>query len=262
LQAFSTAQIAAMNSTHFASLLTLQVSALTSAQIAAIETADLAGFTGTQVAAIEARDIVGMSTAQLATLHPLVASFTDAQKNAMTTAQTSAVTTTPLVLDLNDDGIHTTSLNAGVQFDILDTGSRIPTGWVGANDGLLVRDLNGDGLINSGAELFGSSTVLPDGTRAQDGFQALGALDSDNNGVIDGFDRVFGELRVWQDVNQDGVSQSDELHTLDDLSIKSISLGFTPVSQDDAGNWIGLESTYQTTDEEIHKLVDVWFKLS
>jgi antirestriction protein len=94
-----------------------------------------------------------------------------------------------------------------------------------------------------------------------DGFQALAALDSDHNGVIDARDTSFKELQVWQDANQDGVSQADELHSLSDLSIKSISLGFTPVSQDDAGNWIGIESSYQTTDEETHKLVDVWFKL-
>jgi hypothetical protein len=169
---------------------------------------------------------------------------------------------TPLILDLGKDGIHTTSIDRGVKFDLLNNGTRIPTGWVGANDGLLVRDLNGNRSIDSGAELFGGATVLPDGTTALDGFMALSALDSDGNGVIDGFDRVFGELRVWQDNNQDGVSQEDELFSLDELSIKSISLGFTPVSQDDAGNWIGLESSYQTTDEEIHKLVDVWFKLS
>ena len=142
------------------------------------------------------------------------------------------------------------------------TGTRVPTGWVGAGDGLLVRDLNNNNLIDSGAELFGDATVLPDGTNAHDGFHALAALDTDQNGLIDANDRSFNELQVWQDVNQDGISQADELHSLEEMSIKSISLGFNPVSQDDAGNWIGLESTYQTTDEETHKLVDVWFKLS
>ncbi|NDE05320.1 MAG: hypothetical protein EB003_11865 [Flavobacteriia bacterium] len=153
-------------------------------------------------------------------------------------------------------------MSDGVQFDLLATGSRIPTGWVGAQDGLLVRDLNHNGSIDSGAELFGSSTTLPNGEKAKDGFQALAALDSNHDGLIDANDHDFNSLKVWQDANQDGVSQNEELHSLEDLSIKSISLGFTPVSQDDAGNWIGLESKYQTTDEEIHKLVDVWFKLS
>jgi hypothetical protein len=261
LQAFTTAQIVAMDSTHMAALLPSQVAALTSAQIAAIQTADLAGFTGAQVAAIEARDIGGMSTAQLDSLKAFDASFTDSQKNAMSAAQKTAATT-PLVLDLDGDGVHTTSLSAGIQFDILDTGNRIPTGWIDSKDGLLVRDLNSNGSIDSGAELFGSSTTLANGQKAVDGFQALSALDSNHDGLIDASDHDFTSLMVWQDVNQDGLSQDDELHSLEDLSVQSLSLGFTPVSQDDAGNWIGLESSYQTTDEEIHKLVDVWFKLS
>jgi hypothetical protein len=262
LQAFTTAQIVAMDSTHMAALLPAQVTALTKAQIAAIQTADIAGFNGTHVAAISASDISGMSTDQLAVLKTanLMDSFTEQQRNAMSTAQYAAAT--PLILDLNGDGIHTTSLSAGVEFDLLNTGSRVPTGWVGAQDGLLVRDINKNGSIDSGAELFGSSTVLPNGAKAVDGSQALSALDSNHDGFIDASDHGFTSLMVWQDVNQDGLSQDGELHSLEDLSIQSLSLGFTPVSQDDAGNWIGLESSYQTTDEEIHKLVDVWFKLS
>jgi hypothetical protein len=259
LQTFTTAQIVAMDSSHMAALLPAQVSALTSSQIAAIQTADLAGFTSAQVAAIEQRDIAGMSTAQLSALNSM-AHFTTSQLNAMSTAQYAAAT--PLVLDLNGDGIHTTSLNYGVEFDLLNTGSRVPTGWVGAQDGLLVRDINKNGSIDSGAELFGSSTVMPNGEKALDGFQALASLDSNHDGSIDAADNQFSNLFVWQDVNQDGFSQEDELHSLEDLSIQSLSLGFTPVSQDDVGNWIGLESSYQTTDEETHRLVDVWFKLS
>jgi hypothetical protein len=266
LQSFTTAQIKALDSTHMAALLPSQVSALTTAQIAAIDAADLAGFDAGRLAAIEARDIAAMSTAQLAqlkntlTIGSDMAAFSSAQLNAMSTAQYAAAT--PLVLDLGGDGIHSTPLSDGVQFDLLATGSRIPTGWVGNKDGLLVRDINHNGSIDSGAELFGSSTMLPNGEKAVDGFQALAALDNNQDGLIDAADHQFTNLMVWQDVNQDGLSQEDELHSMEDLSIQSLSLGFTPVSQDDAGNWIGLESSYQTTDEEIHKLVDVWFKLS
>jgi hypothetical protein len=215
--------------------------------------------------AIEARDIAAMSTAQFAQIKTTLSTtdmtkFSQEQLNAMSTAQYAAAT--PLVLDLDGNGIQSTPLSDGVMFDLLATGSRIPTGWVGDRDGLLVRDVNLNGVIDSGAELFGSSTVLPSGEKALDGFQALAAMDSNHDGIIDASDQYFSSLMVWQDANQDGISQQDELHTLGDLSIKSLSLGFTPVSQDDAGNWIGLESSYQTTDEETHKLVDIWFKLS
>jgi hypothetical protein len=240
-----------------------QVGALTTAQFDALESADLSAILTANIKAINPENFVGMSTDDIKALSPnglpALDIFTASQLNSMTTEQRAA---TPLVLDLNGDGVHTTSLLEGVTFDILNNGSRIRTGWVDANDGLLVRDLNGNGSIDSSAELFGDSTVLPNGTKAVNGFQALAALDTDHNGEIDANDRAFNDLQVWQDVNQDGLSQSDELHSLEELSIKSLSLGFTPVSQDDAGNWIGLESTYQQTDEEFRKLVDVWFKLS
>ena len=270
IQAFTTAQIVAMDSSHIGSLLPSQIGALTTAQISAIQPADLAGLTSNQIKAITATDLVAMTTAQITSLTTTQLGFltaaqdatlTNEQWTAMSAAQRTAAGT-PLILDLGGDGIHTTSIDQGITFDLMATGSRVPTGWVGAGDGLLVRDLNRNNLIDSGSELFGDSTVLPDGTKALDGFQALAALDSDHNGLIDANDTSFNELQIWQDVNQDGISQADELHSLAELSIKSISLGFNPVSQDEAGNWIGLESTYQTTDEETHKLVDVWFKLS
>ena len=293
-KALLSSQIAALDSSQISALSLSQIRAFTTAQIIAIETADIAGFSTQQLKALSVTNFVQLTSDQIVALSPdqiegltvsqisaldsaklaqwstdqlgalttsQHAALTEVQLNAMTTDQLAAAST-PLILDLGNDGIHTTSIDRGVTFDLLNTGTRVPTGWVGANDGLLVRDLNANGSIDSGAELFGSSTVLPDGSIASDGFQALSALDSDGNGVIDGFDRAFGELLVWQDSDQDGVSQEGELFSLDELSIKSISLGFTPVSQDDAGNWIGLESSYQTTDEETHKLVDVWFKLS
>jgi hypothetical protein len=125
----------------------------------AIDAADFAGFNAGRLAAIEARDIAVMSTAQLGQLKTTLsigsdmAAFSSAQLNAMSTAQFAAAT--PLVLDLGGDGIKSTPLSDGVQFDLLATGNRIPTGWVGEKDGLLVRDINQNGLIDSGAELFG-----------------------------------------------------------------------------------------------------------
>ena len=43
-------------------------------------------------------------------------------------------------------------------------------------------DRNSDGVINSGLELFGDQTVLTNGSRATDGFQALQELDSSHDG--------------------------------------------------------------------------------
>jgi len=176
------------------------------------------------------------------------------------TSEGTIAHTTPLVLDLNGDGIHTVAMQNGVVFDLNDTGTAVQTGWVGSGDGLLALDLDGDGLIESGAELFGSATRLADGSRATDGFQALSALDSSGDGLIDTSDTLFAQLQVWQDSNRDGVSQSEELRSLTDLGIQSLNLNAETTFVLDEGNWIGLESNYTTADGQSHALVDVWFE--
>jgi hypothetical protein len=71
----------------------------------------------------------------------------------------------PIMLDLDGDGVETVSLNNGTYFDHAADGFAEQTGWVGKDDGLLVRDLNGNGVIDSGRELFGSETLLADGSK-------------------------------------------------------------------------------------------------
>jgi Xaa-Pro aminopeptidase len=52
----------------------------------------------------------------------------------------------------------------------------VGSGWASAQDGLLVRDLNGDGQVNDGRELFGAGTQLSNGQRAGHGYAALADL--------------------------------------------------------------------------------------
>ena len=80
------------------------------------------------------------------------------------------------------------------------------TGWISSDDALLVRDINGNGQIDDGSELFGDQTVLSNGKKAANGFEALADLDSNQDGVFDGDDDAFGEVMVWQDLNQNGVA--------------------------------------------------------
>ena len=129
----------------------------------------------------------------------------------------------PLVLDLDGDGIETTGrLDPVVTFDHDGDGVKTGTGWIRPDDGWLVRDLNANGSIDTGAELFGVDTVKRDGSKAKDGFDALAELDSSGDELIDSKDAVFASLRIWRDLNQDGVSQKDELKTLADSGIASI----------------------------------------
>jgi len=109
----------------------------------------------------------------------------------------------PLVLDLDGDGVELTTLEASqTLFDLDADGFAQRTGWVKPDDGLLVIDRNGNGRIDDITELFGNGDT--------DGFTELRALDSNNDGVINAQDTEIANLRVWQDRDQDGVSDAEE----------------------------------------------------
>jgi Ca2+-binding RTX toxin-like protein len=76
--------------------------------------------------------------------------------------------------------------------------------------------------------------------------------------VIDSDDDNWADLLVWTDDNHDGISQAEELHTLDDLLITSISLDFDYVNYDINGNTIKQASTFEI-DGHTHDIADVWF---
>jgi hypothetical protein len=120
----------------------------------------------------------------------------------------------PITLDLDGDGIETVGLSAGVLFDHNGDGIQTGTGWVGKDDGLLVLDKNNNGTIDNGAELFGDNTLLKNGQKAKDGFAAISDLDLNQDGKLNSSDAAFANLRVWQDANQDGFSQTAKLVNL------------------------------------------------
>lgn len=79
----------------------------------------------------------------------------------------------PLILDLDGDGLEITPLSNGILFDTNGDSIKTATAWAGADDGLLAWDRNGNGQIDSGAELFGDETLLANGQKAAHGFAAL-----------------------------------------------------------------------------------------
>jgi hypothetical protein len=165
------------------------------------------------------------------------------------------------MLDLNGDGtLNTTTLKNGVSFDVNNNGTVERTAWAARGDGLLVRDINADGTINNGGELFGSGTVLPDGTKAVDGYVAMRALDSNLDGLLNANDKAFGELKVWVDQNGDGITNKGELTSLADAGISSISLNAASTNIVDNGNLVGLMGSYTSTDGVTHTMGDVWFQ--
>ncbi|HEX8640273.1 MAG TPA: VCBS domain-containing protein, partial [Allosphingosinicella sp.] len=127
----------------------------------------------------------------------------------------------PVVLDLNGDGVDLIHLNAsGVHFDQGADGTLNRTGWVGAADGLLVLDRNGNGTVDNSSEI----SFVGDKAGATTDLEGLVAFDSNGDGILGVGDARFAQFQVWQDSNQDGISQASELRTLAAAGIVSIDL--------------------------------------
>ena len=127
------------------------------------------------------------------------------------------------------------------------------TGWVGADDGLLAIDLNGDGIINDVSELFGSAT--------ESGFVQLAAYDTNLDGVIDVNDAQFSDLRIWQDLNGNAVTDAGELKTLGDYSITSIDLTATDDGSQNALNTVARTGTFTRADGTTGTVGDIEFRI-
>ena len=100
--------------------------------------------------------------------------------------------------------------------------------------------------------------MMPDGSRALDGFAALRVLDSNQDGVIDANDPDFASLSVWVDANSDARTDPGELRSLEQTGVQAISLSANPTAIIDHGNLIGLMGHFSTTDGQTHEIADVW----
>ncbi len=123
----------------------------------------------------------------------------------------------PLVLDLDGDGIETVSkLQSGVYYDLDGDYFAERTGWLSGDDGFVVLDRNGNGRIDDISEMFGGP--------GRSGLAQLAEFDTNSDGLVTAADARFGELRVWRDLDGDGVTDAGELFTLDALGIVSLGV--------------------------------------
>lgn len=133
----------------------------------------------------------------------------------------------PLVINLDTDVAELSDQK--FFFDIDADGEMDEVSMLGGGSGYLALDKNGDGTINDGSELFGTSSG--------NGFKDLAKYDDDGNGWIDENDEIWSKLKIWcKDENG-----QDVLYRLADkgvgaICLQNVSTDFTLKGQDNQTN--------------------------
>lgn len=110
----------------------------------------------------------------------------------------------PLVLDMNKDGNTTPVKKFFVSFPVYNADSGDTATWIKGTDSFIAIDRNGNGIIDQGKEIIGSSNPLT----------PVEQLDSNEDGTLNDQDLFFSKIIVWTDINEDGKSQPEELKYL------------------------------------------------
>ncbi|TPM26058.1 type I secretion C-terminal target domain-containing protein, partial [Mesorhizobium sp. B2-3-5] len=160
----------------------------------------------------------------------------------------------PIILDLNHNGFAFSDVSHGVQFDMNGDGTKEQIAWNTSHDGMLAVDLNHDGKINDGTELF---TPNFGGGNFASGVAALASLDSNHDGVIDHNDAAFSSLLIWKDANANGISDAGELSHLADNGVVSISTAAHPAVGEIDGQTVTGNGTFQMADGTSGNYVEV-----
>ena len=142
-------------------------------------------------------------------------------------AGVSGITSAPIAIDLDGDGIEYLGLDAGVTFaDGSDEAIR--TAWVAADDALLVFDANNSGTVDASREYVFTEWA----EAATSDMAALREVfDTNQDDVLDASDDNWDQFKVWQDANSDGVTDEGELKSLDEAGITSIALTYNETSE-------------------------------
>ena len=134
--------------------------------------------------------------------------------------------TLAVVVDLDGNGIETTPLEnvENIYFDYNGDRFKEHTVWVNSDDAFLVMDVNNDGIIDKGEELFGSNMSFEDKNNP---FYSLLKLDENGDNKISEKDSAFQKIFIWQDINQNAVFDNDEkLVSLAELDVEAVSLDY------------------------------------
>ena len=160
----------------------------------------------------------------------------------------------PIILDLNGDGVQTLDINAtNGRFDLLNTGNAVRSGWISQGDAFLAIDTNGNDIIDDRSELFGGEVG--------EGFAKLASFDSNGDGQVDKNDTRFSELRLWQDRDSDHQTDAGELQSLIDARIAALSVSYQIRAEQQNGNWVLERSTATTADGRSIEMADAYFQV-
>jgi len=175
----------------------------------------------------------------------------------------------PIIIDLSGNGYLLTTVAGGVRFSF--SGSPVQMSWTAAGweGGFPALDRNGNGLIDSGAELFGNVTPQPvPATGKPNGFLALAVYDQPANGGngdrwITEADAVYSKLLIWVDKNHNGISEPGELLSLKQVGVTGISLSYALSKWTDAfGNVFRYRSQMRTTSSPDQSVYDVLLQVA
>lgn len=149
----------------------------------------------------------------------------------------------PVLMDLNGNGLTLTDReNSNLFLDIGGDGYKRRSSWVGAGDGVLMIDADGDGKISDRKEI-----VFTDWDPSADtDMQALRQVfDTNGNGLLDAGDARWSEFKIML-TNADGtISQK----TLAELGIQSINLTVDATKiAFDGGSSIDGQTTFNRTN--------------
>ena len=126
----------------------------------------------------------------------------------------------PLVIDLDGDGLSLISIHESELAIVGADGIADRVGWVGASDGMLVYDADGDHVVDGYRE-FGLARFTPGASTDVEG---MASFDTNQDGSFSPADAEFNRFFVWRDLNGDGQSSANELMTLAQAGVSSIGL--------------------------------------
>ena len=169
-----------------------------------------------------------------------------------------AIYVTPIVVPLtaNTSFQNLIDLQSPVSFDYSGQGLKLKAGWLKPGAAWLVWDPKEQQKITSGFQLFGSVTWV---SSWDNGYLALGSLDDDGDGRIAG--EELAGLALWQDLNQNGVSDAGEVRPVRDFDVVSLNYDHARVTKDfwesSAGVTFGSGETRPTYDWQIRPVLSV-----